>query len=198
MHHPIGPLFAAAGMIFAVSLPAIASAAEPVAGPPAGDLKGQARPPAKTDGSGAAKRSGPVSVTQLEAALHAEKTDRGLRLVMPADRLFTSPDDAALDDGAPSYLTPLAQLAAAVHPREIVVIGHTDSRGDDDANLALSKERARTVAAWLEAQASKHRLRIVEQGYGRTRPVAPNHNADGSDNPAGRASNRRIEILLRR
>ena len=41
-------------------------------------------------------------------------------------------------------------------------------------------------------------LSIVEKGYGRSRPVAPNHNADGSDSPEGRQQNRRIEIYLRR
>ena len=31
-------------------------------------------------------------------------------------------------------------------------------------------------------------------GYGETQPVAPNNNEDGSDNPAGRALNRRVDI----
>ena len=34
-------------------------------------------------------------------------------------------------------------------------------------------------------------------GYGESKPVAPNENADGSDNPSGRALNRRVEIFLR-
>ena len=33
-------------------------------------------------------------------------------------------------------------------------------------------------------------------GYGESKPVAPNENADGSDNPAGRALNRRVEIFI--
>ena len=37
---------------------------------------------------------------------------------------------------------------------------------------------------------------IVERSYGRTRPVAPNRNPDGSDNPEGRAQNRRVELTL--
>ncbi len=138
-----------------------------------------------------------MSPAQLEAALHAQKTDRGLRLVLPADSLFQE-KAGNLDSAAATPLTTVAELAAAIKPREIVVIGHTDSVGDDGANLALSKQRAHAVAAWLAAHTPKTRPHFVEEGFGRTRPAAPNHNADGSDNPAGRAANRRIEILLRR
>jgi OOP family OmpA-OmpF porin len=34
------------------------------------------------------------------------------------------------------------------------------------------------------------------RGYGKTRPAAPNTNADGSDSPAGRRTNRRVEIAI--
>ena len=37
---------------------------------------------------------------------------------------------------------------------------------------------------------------IESVGYGETRPVAPNENSDGSDNPAGRRLNRRVEIFV--
>ena len=33
-------------------------------------------------------------------------------------------------------------------------------------------------------------------GYGETKPIAPNENPDGSDNPSGRALNRRVEIFI--
>ena len=138
-----------------------------------------------------------MTLSQLETALRAEKTDRGLRLVVPADQLF-QPKQGTLDDNAVTPLAAIGELVTAFKPREIVVIGNTDSVGDDDANLALSQQQAHAVAAWLAAHDTKDRPHFIEQGFGRTRPVAPNHNADGSDNPAGRAANRRIEILLRR
>ncbi|MGE5270651.1 MAG: OmpA family protein [Thiohalocapsa sp.] len=174
--------------------PAASAPTEPPPPPPAPT---EPLPPPPVADQPAATREGPASLAQLEAALHAAKTDRGLRLVLPADALF-QPRQREFDAAAAAPLASLAALVAAARPREIVVIGHTDSSGDDDANLALSKAQAHAVAAWLKAHAPpQHRLRFVEEGYGRTRPVAPNHNADGSDNPAGRASNRRIEILLR-
>src|SRR5712691_2591358 len=177
----------------------VAPAPPPPASPPpsATPVASAVRPPAGAGNPAPAKDAAPKSLPQLEAALHAEKTDRGLRLVVPADLLFGA-TQGGLDGAAVPQLATLAELVAAVQPREVVVIGHTDSSGEDDANLALSKERAHAVAAWLAAHASKQRPHFVEEGYGRTRPVAPNHNADGSDNPEGRASNRRIEIWLRR
>jgi outer membrane protein OmpA-like peptidoglycan-associated protein len=173
---------------------------EPVS-PPAPPSAGAAAPsPAASAAASAAtpvKPHKPMTLAQLEAALRAEKTDRGLRLALPADELFQS-KQGELDDNAVTPLTTLAELAAAFKPHEIAVIGHTDSVGDDASNLALSKQRAHAVAAWLAAHEPKARPHFIEEGFGRTRPVAPNHNADGSDNPAGRAANRRIDILLRR
>lgn len=77
----------------------------------------------------------------------------------------------------------------------IEVAGHTDSRGNDDYNLRLSKERAQAVVDYLVRNGiSSSRLKAV--GYGETRPIARNENADLTDNPIGRQLNRRIEIKL--
>jgi outer membrane protein OmpA-like peptidoglycan-associated protein len=136
-------------------------------------------------------------LAQLEAALHATNIDRGLRIVLPADRLFGASRDM-LDSAADPLLAQLAELIAAIRPSEIHVAGHTDSAGTDADNQTLSDQRAHAVTAWLDAHAPNDRPRFVEHGYGRTRPVAPNHTADGSNNPAGRERNRRVEITLLR
>ena len=69
----------------------------------------------------------------------------------------------------------------------IVLRGSSDSRGSDADNKAASKRRAEAVARYLEAHGvAKDRLTVI--ALGEDRPVAPNANLDGSDNPAGRAS----------
>jgi OmpA-OmpF porin, OOP family len=74
------------------------------------------------------------------------------------------------------------------------VAGHTDSIGSDAYNMELSRQRAESVVDYLVMRGiDGSRLRAV--GYGERNPVAPNQNADGSDNPQGRALNRRVEIL---
>ena len=72
---------------------------------------------------------------------------------------------------------------------------HTDSKGNDDYNLDLSRRRAESAVNYVIANGiDKNRIR--SRGYGETRPIAPNTNADGSDNPEGRQKNRRTEIKV--
>ena len=82
------------------------------------------------------------------------------------------------------------------HPDvSIIVEGHTDSKGDDSYNMRLSQTRAESVVRYLTNMSiSKSRLGAI--GYGEQKPIAINENPDGSDNPSGRALNRRIEISL--
>ena len=81
--------------------------------------------------------------------------------------------------------------AADVFPRsQIVIEGHTDSYGSDEANLALSKKRAEAVSAYLTDKLGIPGVRISAVGYGETQPIANN------ETPQGRARNRRIDILI--
>ena len=78
---------------------------------------------------------------------------------------------------------------------QIVVSGHTDSKGDDDYNMRLSQERAQAVVDYLVRNGILA-SRLEARGYGETRPIARNENADKTDNPVGRQLNRRIEINI--
>ncbi|QYA24804.1 OmpA family protein [Gramella sp. MT6] len=69
------------------------------------------------------------------------------------------------------------------------VEGHTDSSGSDAYNMKLSKERAASVATWLEEHGVPAK-RLTSEGYGETQPIATNSTA------AGRQENRRVEISL--
>jgi outer membrane protein OmpA-like peptidoglycan-associated protein len=80
---------------------------------------------------------------------------------------------------------------------EIQVWGHADAIGDSAYNLDLSQRRADNVAAVLEEAGPLDGYRIVAIGLGEAQPIAPNTNPDGSDNPDGRALNRRVEIVVR-
>lgn len=83
-----------------------------------------------------------------------------------------------------------------LNPDIIVEISsHTDDKGSEDYNQKLSQKRAESVVAYLIAKGIS-RDRLKAQGYGETAPVAPNRNKDGSDNPAGRAKNRRTEFKI--
>lgn len=78
----------------------------------------------------------------------------------------------------------------------VQVVGHTDLKGPEDYNQRLSEERAASVVAFLtESGVPAARLRAA--GRGETDPVAPNQTA-GTDDPEGRAKNRRVEFVLPR
>ena len=74
-----------------------------------------------------------------------------------------------------------------------IVEGHTDSRGSDETNLRLSDRRAATVIAMLERRYPNLTGHLTPEGFGESRPIAPN-DIGGVDNPAGRAENRRVEM----
>jgi len=75
------------------------------------------------------------------------------------------------------------------------ISGHTDSKGDDAYNLNLSRQRARAVKNYMVSKGiAAGRLTTV--GKGAKEPIAANENADGSDNPEGRKTNRRIQFRV--
>ncbi len=73
---------------------------------------------------------------------------------------------------------------------KIEVDGHTDSTGTDAYNQKLSERRAAAVKDYLIKEAGVDSSKITAIGYGKTKPVADNKTA------AGRAKNRRVEILI--
>jgi len=129
----------------------------------------------------------------LLSDLHARQAeDRSIRFDLPADILFDF-DKATLRPDAASGLGKAARLIGNYPDARIAVAGHTDAKGDDIYNDALSKRRAVAVADWLKSQTG----RIADaQGFGKRQPAAPNVHSDGSDDPDGRQRNRRVEIIL--
>ena len=81
--------------------------------------------------------------------------------------------------------------ADPAHP--IVLVGHTDSIGPAPYNQRLSQRRAHTVGRVLRHSLGNS-YQFEMMGKGETAPLATERSPDGSDNPAGRARNRRVEI----
>ncbi len=79
--------------------------------------------------------------------------------------------------------------------RQVSVEGHTDSIGSEDYNQRLSQQRADAVSSALEHDGVDSG-RLHTKGFGKKYPIAPNKNSDGSDNPSGRAKNRRVEVII--
>ena len=95
---------------------------------------------------------------------------------------------------ASTTLSSLAGVLKDSKAPKVQVQGHTDSVSDDASNQTLSEQRAKAVTDALTSDGVTATIESV--GYGETKPVAPNENPDGSDNPAGRRLNRRVEIFV--
>lgn len=108
-------------------------------------------------------------------------------------------DSAVLFDSGEYALRPEASAAidaalSGIEQRQatrVVVAGHTDSVGNADNNMTLSRNRARSVADYLTGNGGFAEDRVTLEAHGESRPVA------GNDTAEGRARNRRVELTLR-
>jgi outer membrane protein OmpA-like peptidoglycan-associated protein len=93
----------------------------------------------------------------------------------------------------PSSFGLLAKLQEAIKlfPKaSLIVEGHTDGDGSDSANLILSQDRADAVKQYLISNMNLDAEKISSIGYGESKPVASNQNAEG------KARNRRIDLVM--
>jgi outer membrane protein OmpA-like peptidoglycan-associated protein len=116
--------------------------------------------------------------------------------VVQADVLFDF-DKSNIRPDADAALRVIANDLEAHHPgARLLVVGYTDAKGSDAYNQGLSERRASSVQDWLISVAGIDPGLVSPVGRGETNPVAPNTHPDGSDDPAGRQRNRRVEISV--
>ncbi|MBE6460107.1 MAG: glycine zipper 2TM domain-containing protein [Alphaproteobacteria bacterium] len=116
------------------------------------------------------------------------ESDDSIRLIMPGNITFRT-DSADINSSFYPVLNSVAKVLNKYSNSTVMVSGHTDSTGSADYNLALSKSRAQSVAAYLQGQGVKS-SRFEVLGMGSSNPIASNADA------AGRAQNRRVEIKI--
>lgn len=118
----------------------------------------------------------------------------GFTVGLSGDYLFAF-DDFALTENARSALSDVIALYNEYDGTEIVIEGHTDSKGSDAYNQTLSEQRAESVFQWFVENGIEAEL-IATEGFGESRPIAENELSNGEDNPEGRALNRRVDIRI--
>jgi outer membrane protein OmpA-like peptidoglycan-associated protein len=112
--------------------------------------------------------------------------------VISSGLLFNT-NSAELSQDAKSKLDQVAKTLKSAPSRatnEIHIQGYTDDRGSDQLNADLSQKRAQAVADYLESHGVPQ-AQVTTQGMGSANPVASEQTA------AGRAKNRRAEIIIR-
>jgi outer membrane protein OmpA-like peptidoglycan-associated protein len=124
------------------------------------------------------------------AALSVKEEARGTVIVLPGSVLFASGEYVLTGEPQQKLALIADTLAPQAKTHEIVVEGHTDSKGTPTSNQVLSENRARAVMDFLVSRGVS-RGSITSVGIGQTRPVTDNASAEG------RANNRRVEIIIK-
>ena len=123
----------------------------------------------------------------LSEVASISQTARGVVVSLP-DILFDT-NKATLKQNAQVALGKLSGILSLFPKINLRIEGHTDSTGSDELNDRLSRDRASSVMSFLQTQGVAG-TRMTAEGYGKRVPVADN------STPAGRAKNRRVEIIL--
>ncbi len=118
----------------------------------------------------------------------SDALDQVGRFVLPGLEFATG--SAQLADTEVPVLDQLAAYLAVRPDLTVALVGHTDSAGSLDGNIALSRRRAGAVLERLVADYAVPRRQLEAQGMGYLSPLASNLTEDG------RATNRRVEVII--
>jgi len=143
----------------------------------------------KQDLSDSEKRTADA-LAALAALAAVKEEERGLVITLSGGVLFRSAESTLLSS-AQIKLDQVAKALLDVPARNLIVEGHTDSRGSTSYNQDLSQRRADAVRDYL-VQRGYPADRIQALGKGKGSPIADNAS------PEGRANNRRVEIVIER
>ncbi|WP_129336340.1 OmpA family protein [Cellulomonas endophytica] len=133
-------------------------------------------------------------VELLDGEVRTRDTPEQVALDLASDVLFASDSDALGPDAEGALAALAAQVTAAGDGAggALTVVGHTDDVADDPYNLDLSRRRAAAVASRLGQLVDLSSWTVTVDGRGEAEPLVP-----GTD-PASRALNRRVQVLLAR
>jgi len=119
--------------------------------------------------------------------LQGKQTERGLVLTV-GDVLFETAKADLMSAGLRN-IDKIAEFLVKNPQRNVLVEGHTDSRGSESYNQELSEQRANSVRfALIERGVAANR--VISKGFGKSMPI------DSNETETGRQQNRRVEIVI--
>lgn len=134
-------------------------------------------------------------VGEILSGLKTSQRPEGTVISLPENILFEFTRDDLKPESA-ARLDQIAEVLGFYASAPVEIRGYTDSRGSEEYNLDLARRRAESVKTYLTGGPAIDPTRLTAIGLGEKDPAAPNENPDGSDNPAGREQNRRVEIII--
>ncbi|MFN3405656.1 MAG: OmpA family protein [Cytophagaceae bacterium] len=124
---------------------------------------------------------------ELDDEVCLDELKVGTKLILR--NVFYDVDKATLRPESEAELTRLVEILEHHKNIKIQISGHTDGDGNDEHNMKLSQDRAKSVYDYLVSKGIEI-FRLTHKGFGKTRPIAPN------DSPANKQLNRRTEIEI--
>ncbi len=128
-------------------------------------------------------------IKQTLPGAEVERVGEGIKVTLPESMVNFGFDSSELTSFAKTNLDKLSEVLRNNPDTNINIYGHTDSKGTDAYNEALSDRRAAAVKNYLISQGVAA-SRMFTMGMGEAEPVATN------DTDAGRAQNRRVEFAI--
>jgi len=128
---------------------------------------------------------------ELDQSIPGAKVERvgeGIEVTFDSGLLFDFDSDRIRPDAAKNFQE-LANSLTKFGNSNLLIVGHTDSQGEDAYNMNLSQRRANSASAYLQSLGVPA-SRISTAGRGEAEPVATN------DTDAGRQLNRRVEVAI--
>jgi outer membrane protein OmpA-like peptidoglycan-associated protein len=144
--------------------------------------------PAQVGAIGESRRGAEQRVDQARSALE-KQTHNGARITVIPNKVLFVKDSAELLHGATGELDKVARVLRALPDRQIRIEGYTDPAGGDRINRPLSQARAQSVRNYLVSRGIDP-SRLIAVGRASSDPIADN------STEAGRATNRRVEIVI--
>jgi len=127
-------------------------------------------------------------IEQRVAGATVERVGEGIQVTFESGLLFDTDSDRIRSEAA-NNLRNLAVTLNEEPDTDLLIVGHTDARGEDAYNQQLSERRARSTAEYLVSQGiTRSRLRTL--GRGESEPVSDNSSATGLQ------KNRRVEVAI--
>jgi outer membrane protein OmpA-like peptidoglycan-associated protein len=103
--------------------------------------------------------------------------------------IYFDVNSSAIKGESYKTLAEIGQMLTDDVALKLMIEGHTDSDGNDAANLTLSQKRAESVRQYLIENYKVDGARLEAKGHGETKPIEAN------TTPEGKANNRRVELV---
>jgi outer membrane protein OmpA-like peptidoglycan-associated protein len=116
-------------------------------------------------------------------------------LLNTIQNIFFDFDRSDLRNDSRRQLNDLAAIMRDFSDYKVVFRAHTDAKGSNDYNDALSMRRANSAKQFLMSKGISN-SRIETETFGEESPIAKNELEDGQDTEEGRQFNRRVEIII--